>query len=176
MAELQGKLLALGYWLPRTDGVFGRETHHAVVALQKVAGLNRDGVVGAATSHVIAQGVAPTPRSSRGRVAEIDLRRQVLIVAEGGEVLAVFDISTGSVPGTTPKGQWTIEREIDAPHRAPLGLLYRPKYFHKGVAIHGFTSVPPYPASHGCVRVTYPAMDHIWQASLLPLGTPVWVY
>jgi lipoprotein-anchoring transpeptidase ErfK/SrfK len=55
-------------------------------------------------------------------------------------------------------------------------LLYRPKYFHGGVAVHGYTSVPATPASHGCVRVTYAAMDHLWAADLLPIGTPVQVY
>lgn len=69
----------------------------------------------------------------------------------------------------------TITREIDGLRRRSLGLLCRPKYFHEGVAIHGYTNVPPCPASHGCVRVTYPAMDHIWAAGLMPVGTPVWV-
>ena len=44
------------------------------------------------------------------------------------------------------------------------------------MTIHGYTSVPAYPASHGCVRVTYPAMDFIWDKGLTPIGTPVWVY
>jgi hypothetical protein len=79
-------------------------------------------------------------------------------------------------PGTTPPEQWTISREIDGLRRSPLGLLYRPKHFHEGVAIHGYTSVPAHPASHGCVRVTYRAMDHIWGAGLMPVGTAVWVY
>ncbi|MGC1210903.1 MAG: L,D-transpeptidase [Micromonospora sp.] len=43
------------------------------------------------------------------------------------------------------------------------GEVSRPKYFEEqGIAIHGYTSVPPYPASHGCVRVTLPAMDWLW--------------
>jgi lipoprotein-anchoring transpeptidase ErfK/SrfK len=79
-------------------------------------------------------------------------------------------------PGATPIGTWEITREIDAPHWSALGLLYRPKYFHGGVAIHGYTSVPPEPASHGCVRVTYAAMDFVWSSGSLPVGTPVWVY
>jgi lipoprotein-anchoring transpeptidase ErfK/SrfK len=57
-----------------------------------------------------------------------------------------------------------------------LGQIYRPKYFVGGVAIHGSNSVPDYPASHGCVRVTVQAMDFIWAADLMPLHTPVWVH
>ena len=29
-------------------------------------------------------------------------------------------------------------------------------YFIRGYAIHGYASVPPYPASHGCLRVPVP--------------------
>ena len=38
------------------------------------------------------------------------------------------------------------------------------------------TSVPSYPASHGCVRVTYAAMNFIWDQDLMPMGSRVWVY
>jgi lipoprotein-anchoring transpeptidase ErfK/SrfK len=69
-----------------------------------------------------------------------------------------------------------VEREIDGLRRSRLGLLYRPKYFYKGVAMHGYTSVPSHPASHGCVRLTYPAMDLVWAETLAPIGTPVLVY
>jgi hypothetical protein len=42
--------------------------------------------------------------------------------------------------------------------------------------IHGYQSVPAHPASHGCVRVTITAINTIWQESLAPVGTAVWVY
>jgi hypothetical protein len=34
-----------------------------------------------------------------------------------------------------------------------LGALYNPFYFNKGIAVHGYQSVPPTPASHGCARI-----------------------
>ena len=40
--------------------------------------------------------------------------------------------------------------------------------------LNGMTSVPAYPASHGCVRITVPAMDRMW--SSLWVGMPVAVY
>jgi hypothetical protein len=52
--------------------------------------------------------------------------------------------------------------------------MYRPNYFHGGYALHGMTSVPAYPASHGCVRMTVPAMDRMW--SSLWIGMPVAIY
>jgi lipoprotein-anchoring transpeptidase ErfK/SrfK len=174
--ELESRLDALGYWPGAVDATFDRSTAHAVVALQKVAGLGRTGAVDAATAAALLAGVAPEVRSTTGRVVEIDLAHQVLTVATDGRVTAVFDTSTGRHAGTTPTGHFRITREIDGPHRSPLGLLYRPKYFVGGVAIHGYTSVPTTPASHGCVRVTYPAMDHVWATGMIPVGTDVWVF
>jgi N-acetylmuramoyl-L-alanine amidase len=46
---LQRRLTSLGYWLGAADGQFGDLTRQAVVAVQKVAGLARDGVCGPAT-------------------------------------------------------------------------------------------------------------------------------
>lgn len=176
VSELEARLAELGYWTGEVDGTFDVETHHAVVALQKAAGIGRDGVVGPETRAALDRGDRPGARSASGRVVEIDLADQLLFVVDDGRVEAIFDTSTGSRPGSTPPGEWQVTRQIDGLRRSPLGLLYRPKYFHEGVAVHGYTSVPSQPASHGCVRVTYPAMDHLWAAGLMPVGTPVWVY
>src|SRR6266540_749241 len=46
---LQRRLAELGYQVHEVDGQFGSETHHAVVAFQKVNRLARDGVVGPVT-------------------------------------------------------------------------------------------------------------------------------
>jgi lipoprotein-anchoring transpeptidase ErfK/SrfK len=52
--------------------------------------------------------------------------------------------------------------------------MYRPAYFDGPYAIHGAPSVPPYPASHGCIRVTTASMDSVY--SKLAPGTRVLVY
>ena len=41
-------------------------------------------------------------------------------------------------------------------------------------AIHGFPSVPTYPASHGCVRIPIWIADWLYQQS--PVGERVYVY
>ncbi len=71
-----------------------------------------------------------------------------------------------------------ITRELPNGWRtSDLGQLWRPKYFTStGIAVHGATSVPAYPASHGCARVSVPAMNYIWDANLMPKGIAVWVY
>jgi lipoprotein-anchoring transpeptidase ErfK/SrfK len=166
----------LGFWLGEPDGIFGTGTAHAVTAFQKAAGLNRDSVAGPKTLAALASASRPTPRSDAGRVVEVDLARQLLFVVADGRVAWVLDTSTGSRPGTTPRGRFRVLWEVDGYDPGPLGTLYRPKYFHGGVAVHGYPSVPPYPASHGCVRVTNAAMDWLWSNGALEIGAPVWVY
>jgi N-acetylmuramoyl-L-alanine amidase len=145
-----------------------------VVAFSPTHGLAREGVVGPVTADALA--AADRPSATIGAGIEIDLVRQVLLIVRDGGVVWAFDTSTGSRPGTTPVGTFSVVREIDGLRVSPLGELWRPKYFHGGVAVHGYTSVPPYPASHGCVRVTYPAMDAIWAGGWAPVGTAVVVH
>lgn len=173
---LQQRLVGLGYWLGPADGRYGSATQHAVTAFQKVTGLSRDGVAGPATMHALDQAGRPRARSGSGRLIEVDLAHQVMLVVAGGRVQWVLDVSTGRVAGTTPTGHYTVFRQVDGYDQGPLGVLYRPKYFVGGVAVHGYPDVPPYPASHGCVRVTNAAMDWLWSSGTLPIGTPVWVY
>jgi lipoprotein-anchoring transpeptidase ErfK/SrfK len=56
---------------------------------------------------------------------------------------------------------------------SPLGRLYNSQYFVGGYAIHGSLSVPNYPASHGCVRLTMAAAE--WFPEHVGIGTPVYV-
>ncbi|MDH3295932.1 MAG: L,D-transpeptidase family protein, partial [Acidimicrobiia bacterium] len=173
---LEQRLRDLGYWLSGVDRTFSATTYHAVVALQKAAGLGRDGVVGPRTWSALDRGVRPGARSSSGHLIEIDLTKQLLLVVDAGRVTEIHSTSTGRVAGTTPVGTFKVYRQIDGYRYAPLGTLYRPKYVYGGVAIHGFTSVPTYPASHGCIRLTYPAMDRIWASGAAPVGTTVRIY
>jgi len=179
----QKRLAALGYWLGTPDGVYGNSTVHAVIALQKMAGLERDGVIGPKTSKAVAAGVRPSARTTRGDVIEIDIAHQVLLVVHSGRVRLVLDTSTGSGAyyysqgsrhhAVTPKGTYHVYRAVNGWDPGPLGRLYRPRYFNGGIAVHGYPSVPTSPASHGCVRVTIPAMDYIWAHRLLPIGRAV---
>jgi lipoprotein-anchoring transpeptidase ErfK/SrfK len=107
---------------------------------------------------------------------EIDLERQLLLVVRGGLVTHVLNTSTGRSGWRTPPGDFAIDRQIDAWRHAPLGDLYRPKYFNDGIAVHGATSIPGQPASHGCTRVSIAAMDMLWSSGLAEVGTRVVVY
>jgi N-acetylmuramoyl-L-alanine amidase len=183
---LQRRLQDLGYWIGTVDGHYGGQTQQAVYALQKASGVGRDGVVGAGTRAALDRAVRPQARSHSGHVVEIDLNRQLLMLVDGGRVDQVLNTSTGSnghylqdgvrQHAVTPRGNYKIFRQVDGWDPGPLGALYKPKYFNGGIAIHGFGSVPPYPASHGCARVSLEAISWMWRAGKLPTGTPVWVY
>jgi peptidoglycan hydrolase-like protein with peptidoglycan-binding domain len=186
VVQLQQSLSALGYWLGAADGRFGTTTQQAVFALQKAAAVGRSGVVDAATTAALAAGTKPTPRTTSGHVIEVDLAHQLLLIVTNGHLDGILNTSTGGGyvyydqgarnVAITPTGHFTTYREIDALHMSSLGLLFRPKYFTGGFAIHGDTYVPARPVSHGCVRVTNQAIDWIWASGSDPIGTPVWVY
>lgn len=176
LAAQQQRLADLGYWLGPVDGRFGSMTAHAVTAFQKAEGLPRTGQLDADTADRLAIAATPPAQSDSGAVLEIDLSRQILLIAVDGRVTRIYDIATGASATPTPPGRFTIYTQIDGYRHAPLGTLYRPKYFNGGIALHGYTSVPTQPASHGCVRLTYPAMDDLWASGAAPIGTPVWVY
>ena len=186
VTTLQRRLAALGYWVGPATGVFNDATQQAVFAVQKVAGVSRDGVVGPITAAALVRGVRPVARSHAGYVVEINLRTNVLELVRDGRVLSVLNVSSGggyryesegSVGvAVTPTGKFRLFRQVNGLDVSPLGELWRPKYFTGGYAIHGAASVPPYPVSHGCVRVSIEAMDWLWASKRLPLGTAVWVY
>jgi Putative peptidoglycan binding domain/L,D-transpeptidase catalytic domain len=182
---LQRRLAELGYQVHEADGEFGPETHHAVVAFQKVNRIGRDGVVGPVTRKALERPRVPRPRSRKaGFHVEADLTVQAVYLVKDGKIREILDASSASgqtytVRGdvrlaVTPLGDFRIQRKIDAWRKSDLGLLYRPAYFTGGYALHGAPSVPPFPASHGCIRITTAAMDRLFDR--LPVGTPMLVY
>jgi lipoprotein-anchoring transpeptidase ErfK/SrfK len=187
VVTLQHRLAALHYFdVGAADGVFGQNTYHAVVAFQKVQGVTRDGVVGPVTWARLARPYVPAARYRLGTASlEVNLAKQVIYYVRNGTIQRIIDASTGSgawyysqgrwARAVTPTGRFRIYwRYGNGWQPGPLGSMYRPNYFYRGYAVHGMTSVPPYPASHGCVRMTVPTMDRMW--SSLWVGMPVAIY
>ncbi|MBK5306950.1 MAG: murein L,D-transpeptidase [Frankiaceae bacterium] len=183
---LEKRLAAVKADVGKIDGLFDYDLAHAVVAFQKSQGIARTFRYDSATRLRLG---SPAPVQLRypkaGRAVEINLRQQVLYLSEGGVLRRILDVSSGNDQlyesegvtsrATTPRGSFAITRKIDDPyHESPLGILYRPAYFYRGWAVHGSASVPAYPASHGCVRITNGAMDRLY--NLLTIGTPLTVY
>ena len=129
-----------------------------------------------------------------GTLVEVDKAKQLLFIVVDGKTQWTFNTSTGSgIPyeaqnkkdptkiekgdAVTPDGLFHTTRERpEGWWEGDLGKIYRPKYFVGGVAVHGMTSVPNYPASHGCVRLSTQAMDFIWDQNLMPLRITVWAH
>ena len=185
VANMQAKLDALGYWVP-VDGRFGPTTTQALYALQKAAGIARTGQFDGATARALDAQVLPTARSTEGYVFEVNKSTQLLMMVSNGRVVRVFNTSTGNgkpynddgrrAIAVTPEGSFKIYNQINGLRISSLGELWRPKYFTGGYAIHGSPSIPPYPASHGCVRLSNAAINWLWDTNSLPMGTPVLVY
>ncbi len=55
-----------------------------------------------------------------------------------------------------------------------MGRLFRPAYFNGGIALHGSTSIPTSPASHGCVRLPMQFANYILDNA--PVGMVVYVH
>ncbi|MHB1252408.1 MAG: L,D-transpeptidase family protein [Acidimicrobiales bacterium] len=183
---LQQRLGALGYWVGPVDGQFGPLTLQGVFALQKAASISVDGVVGVNTAAALARGAIPTIRVTKGNEVQINLQKQLLVIVRNGKLATTLNTSTGggysytsegvTSIATTPRGVFTIFRQVNAMDLSPLGELWRPKYFSGGYAIHGSNSVPPVAVSHGCVRLSNSAMDWIWASNRMPIGTKVRIY
>jgi lipoprotein-anchoring transpeptidase ErfK/SrfK len=183
---LQMYLSSLGYWVGVPDGTFGDSTQQAVWALQKAAGLSADGVVGPKTAAALEAGVVPKPRSTSGYVVEVDLQDDLLMVVNAGKLLHTLNVSTGggytytdqgvTSVAITPSGVFHIYNVINGLDVDSLGALWRPRFFVGGFAVHGESYVPPFPVSHGCVRVSDEAINWIWAENIMPIGTEVWVY
>jgi len=185
VTRLQEQLTEAGFFPGEIDGTFGRLTLAAVYAFQKLYGMERTGVFRTENWPMLAReikGPGPAPEPTR---VEVDLSRQVMYLIEDEAVTGVFPISSANggayrnasgrmISATTPEGRFTFQRNRAGWWESYLGFLYRPFYFYGGYAIHGSGSVPPFPASHGCVRVHVEDMDFL--ATRLSIGMPIYLY
>lgn len=172
---LNRRLAALTYL--RSDQVsslFTRATFHGVVAFQKYSRLVRDGIVGPQTRAALREASRPKPMlSRRGRRIEVSLRRQLAFFVARNKVVRTVAVSTGRRGYATPSGSFSVYRRERLSWSVPYRIwLPWAAYFHRrGIAFHRARHVPPYPASHGCVRVPTPFAREVY--SFAQLGTPV---
>jgi peptidoglycan hydrolase-like protein with peptidoglycan-binding domain len=186
VTDLQTRLTALGYRPGPADGVYGTATASAVLAFEKRQGITRDGVAGPQLQAALDHPTGAGPRAGLpGARIEVDIARQIAFVVLPSQPVITLNVSTGNgktyaEPGGgtdiayTPVGSFTVIRKIVGDEKAPLGTLHSPMYFYKGWAIHGAASVPAYPASHGCVRISDTDAD--WLFPQIPIGTAIILY
>ena len=167
--ELDRRLHELHFALNRVDGYYGLEDLDAVTAFQKLHGLPRTGVVDARVWRELQRAQIPRARYP-GTHVEVSKGRQVLFLVRNGQVALVVPVSTGAT-GNTPLGHWRVYSRVPGYNAK---AMYYSSFFVGGFAIHGYASVPPYPASHGCVRIPLWVAYRVY--SLIDYGTAVYIY
>jgi peptidoglycan hydrolase-like protein with peptidoglycan-binding domain len=170
---LQNRLNALHYFCGEADGKYDNQTRDAVLAFEKYERLKRTGTVGSLFWEHFLVAQAPKPvRQGTGDRLECDLTRQVLMMIRDEKVVLVLHVSTGKFG--TPTGAWHLRSKNKGWVTCSLGPIYSPCYFMPRNAIHGYPSVPTYPASHGCIRTPIWLQDVLYP--YLSVGMPVDVF
>jgi peptidoglycan hydrolase-like protein with peptidoglycan-binding domain len=169
---LQRGLARLRYAVPRS-GVYDDGTARAVMAWRKVTGQART----YAATEAVLRGVLDGRGRFRvryprdGRHVEADLSRQVMALIVGRKVKRIYHVSSGAPATPTILGRYRVYRK--SPGTNAIGMVHS-SYFIRGYAIHGYASVPPYNASHGCLRVPIPDAWSIYK--WVRMGDVVRVY
>jgi lipoprotein-anchoring transpeptidase ErfK/SrfK len=157
-----------------TDGHnYGSHTERAVMAFRKVNGMARNYNATPEIFKTLAEGKGGfrLHYPGSGKHVEVDMSRQVMALADGGEAKHVFMVSTGAAATPSDPGGFTFYRKD--PGYNSIGMYYS-VYYNRGEATHGYQSVPPYPASHGCIRNPIP--DSIFIYNWIDLGDKMFVY
>ena len=160
------------------DGSFDQMTVYAMQGVQKLAGFPTSGRIGPGeevyleTFQYGASLVQPAfGQTLEPNRTEINITNQTLTLYENYQPRLITTVSSGSGEhycynsprenptericefAFTPSGRFAYDYFYDGWHKSPLGQLYNPFYFNKGIAVHGYQQVPVTPASHGCVRI-----------------------
>ena len=140
----------LGYE-PAGGRCFNSKMARGVLALRKVKGMARNMHAGRRLVRMVysGRGGYRVRHPGAGRHVEASLAKQVIVFARGDEVEAIYPISSGKPSTPTIRGHFHFYST--QPGYNAEGMYYS-FYFIGGYAIHGYYSVPNYPASHGCLR------------------------
>jgi peptidoglycan hydrolase-like protein with peptidoglycan-binding domain len=167
------------------NGVYSPDTAYAVVSVEKLLGLSRDGMIGpnveAGLEHFRYQPALPDAEGDR---VEINLDTQVLTVYQQWQPILLTTTSTGSGEyfcggndgcqyAITPAGHFHFQYLHEGWDTGALGRMWNPYYFDGGIAVHGLPSVPSYPASHGCARIPMDIANYF--PTLVTTGESVYV-
>jgi L,D-transpeptidase catalytic domain/Putative peptidoglycan binding domain len=172
---LQRALAKLHFATPVT-GYYDSGTTRAVIAFRKTNGMGTSGVADGAVFHKLFRGHGayklryPTA-GTKGKHVEFDWSRQVLVLAQNGHPYRIYHASSGKPSTPTVFGKFNFY--LQTPGTNSHGMVDS-SYFIGGYAIHGYSSVPTYAASHGCLRVPIPNARQIYD--WVKIGDPIFVY
>lgn len=140
----------MGY-IANSGNCFGDKTGRGVLAYRKVNDMSRSMRAGAGLvkKAFSGKGGYEVRHPGAGDHLEAPLSKQVLVFTKGDEPYAIYPISSGKSSTPTVTGHYEMIRT--EPGYNSHGMYYS-WYFYGGYAVHGYESVPDYPASHGCLR------------------------
>jgi hypothetical protein len=169
---LQRGLHRLGFSVPVT-GYYDWLTANAVNAFRKTNGMGRDGYAPKAVYAKVlrGEGAFKLRYPKAGKHVEFDWSRQVLVLANKGRPFRTYHTSSGTP--ATPTVFGTYRFYLQTPGTNSKGMVHS-SYFIRGYAIHGYASVPNYPASHGCLRVPIPNAASIF--NWIDIGDTIYSY
>jgi hypothetical protein len=162
----------MGY-IANSGRCFGGKTARGVLAYRKVNDMTRStragkGLVKRAFS---GRGEYKMKHPDAGMHLEAPLSKQVLVFADGDKALAVYPVSSGKPSTPTVTGHFHFIRT--EPGYNSHGMYYS-FYFYGGYAVHGYESVPDYPASHGCIRTFIADQPEIYER--INMGESIFVF
>jgi hypothetical protein len=149
------RLLRDGGYVVGERGLLDSRTLRAVHAFRKLSGLPRTFSVSRTVLRRLINGGGrfEVRYPELGHHVEADLTHQVLALIDNGKVQRIYPISSGKPSTPTVLGRWRVYYKLRG---LSSKRLVHPSFFTGGYAIHGWPDVPPYPASHGCLRVPIP--------------------
>jgi lipoprotein-anchoring transpeptidase ErfK/SrfK len=151
----------MGY-IANSGRCYGGKTARGVLAYRKVNDMNRSMRAGAGLVKKVfsGKGAYEVRHPGAGDHIEAPLSKQVLVFTKGDKPYAIYPISSGTSATPTVTGHYEMIRT--EPGMNSLGMYYS-WYFYGGYAIHGYNSVPDYPASHGCLRTFIADQPEIYE-------------
>ncbi len=162
----------MGY-IANSGRCFGDKTARGVLAYRKVNDKTRSMRAGAGLVKSVfgGKGAYKVRHPEAGEHVEAPLSKQVLVFAKGDKPFAIYPISSGKSSTPTVTGHFTFIRT--EPGYNSHGMYYS-FYFYGGYAVHGYESVPDYPASHGCIRTFIADQPEIYNR--IHYGEPIFVW
>jgi hypothetical protein len=162
----------MGY-IANSGRCFGGKTGRGVLAYRKVNGMTRSSRAGKGLVKraFAGKGEYEVRHPHAGEHVEAPLSKQVLVFAKDDKPFAVYPVSSGKSSTPTVTGHFTFIRQ--EPGYNAHGMYYS-FYFYGGYAVHGYESVPDYPASHGCIRTFIADQPEIYER--INFGESIFVF
>lgn len=151
----------MGY-IANSGRCFGGKTARGVLAYRKVNEMSRSMRAGKGLVKKVfaGRGGYEVRHPGAGKHVEAPLSKQVIVFAKDDKPYAIYPVSSGTSATPTVTGHYEFIRT--EPGYNSHGMYYS-WYFYGGYAIHGYESVPNYPASHGCLRTFIADQPEIYE-------------